>query len=238
MIISSKVAPYFSPPLCFFLPPCAFELDWTVAVRSEKPAPSSHHDDDRVRTVVLIGDSGVGKSNLLSRFTRNEFNLESKSTIGVEVTLAAPFLFPLDAWPHFFLTLPSAFRIVCNPEHPSRWQDTQGADLGHRCIPFHCSICDLNFFFHCSLCELISVTCGSPGNICQLTSAHHGPDCDLVSQLVKSGIVPSPARKSNASAFCCATGRVLFLFHGAVSLPDVTCPTPAADITVELWAHC
>ncbi len=31
-----------------------------------------------------IGDSGVGKSNLLSRFTRNEFNLESKSTIGVE----------------------------------------------------------------------------------------------------------------------------------------------------------
>lgn len=35
-------------------------------------------------TVVLIGDSGVGKSNLLSRFTRNEFNLESKSTIGVE----------------------------------------------------------------------------------------------------------------------------------------------------------
>lgn len=34
--------------------------------------------------MVLIGDSGTGKSNLLSRFTRNEFNLESKSTIGVE----------------------------------------------------------------------------------------------------------------------------------------------------------
>ncbi|CAO3631128.1 unnamed protein product [Cunninghamella echinulata] len=34
--------------------------------------------------LVLIGDSGVGKSNLLSRFTTNEFNLESKSTIGVE----------------------------------------------------------------------------------------------------------------------------------------------------------
>uniref|UniRef100_A0A8C5NW78 Ras-related protein Rab-11A n=1 Tax=Jaculus jaculus TaxID=51337 RepID=A0A8C5NW78_JACJA len=34
--------------------------------------------------VVLIGDSGVGKSNLLSRFTRNEFNMESKSTTGVE----------------------------------------------------------------------------------------------------------------------------------------------------------
>lgn len=34
--------------------------------------------------VVLIGDSGVGKSNILGRFTRNEFNLDSKSTIGVE----------------------------------------------------------------------------------------------------------------------------------------------------------
>ncbi|PWA78030.1 Ran GTPase [Artemisia annua] len=39
---------------------------------------------DYLFKLVLIGDSGVGKSNLLSRFTRNEFNLETKSTIGVE----------------------------------------------------------------------------------------------------------------------------------------------------------
>ncbi|PHU14918.1 Ras-related protein YPTC6 [Capsicum chinense] len=39
---------------------------------------------DYLFKIVLIGDSGVGKSNLLSRFTRNEFSLESKSTIGVE----------------------------------------------------------------------------------------------------------------------------------------------------------
>ncbi|XP_061364271.1 ras-related protein RABA1f-like [Gastrolobium bilobum] len=44
----------------------------------------SDEDYDYLFKLVLIGDSGVGKSNLLSRFTRNEFSLESKSTIGVE----------------------------------------------------------------------------------------------------------------------------------------------------------
>lgn len=46
----------------------------------------AYKDDeyDYLFKIVLIGDSGVGKSNLLSRFTRNEFSLESKSTIGVE----------------------------------------------------------------------------------------------------------------------------------------------------------
>lgn len=41
-------------------------------------------DYDYLFKLVLIGDSGVGKSNLLTRFTRNEFSQESKSTIGVE----------------------------------------------------------------------------------------------------------------------------------------------------------
>ncbi|XP_029299562.1 ras-related protein Rab-25-like [Cottoperca gobio] len=35
-------------------------------------------------SVVLIGESGVGKSNLLSRFTKNDFNHDSRTTIGVE----------------------------------------------------------------------------------------------------------------------------------------------------------
>ncbi|AYU76718.1 small GTP-binding protein Rab11 [Leishmania donovani] len=34
--------------------------------------------------IVLIGDSGVGKSNLMTRYTTNEFNQETPSTIGVE----------------------------------------------------------------------------------------------------------------------------------------------------------
>jgi len=39
---------------------------------------------DHLFKIVLVGDSGVGKSNLLSRFTRNSFTTDEKSTIGVE----------------------------------------------------------------------------------------------------------------------------------------------------------
>ncbi|KAI8024835.1 Ras-related protein RABA5d [Camellia lanceoleosa] len=34
--------------------------------------------------IVVIGDSTVGKSNLLSRFARDEFDLHSKAIVGVE----------------------------------------------------------------------------------------------------------------------------------------------------------
>ncbi|KAH7665712.1 Small GTPase protein [Dioscorea alata] len=44
------------------------------------------HEYDYFFKIVLIDDSGVVKSNILSRFTRNEFCLESKSTIGLEFT--------------------------------------------------------------------------------------------------------------------------------------------------------
>ncbi|KAM7263437.1 hypothetical protein ACFE04_001120 [Oxalis oulophora] len=46
-----------------------------------------HQEDDGqdyLFKIVLIGDSAVGKSNLLSRFARNEFDNNSKATIGVE----------------------------------------------------------------------------------------------------------------------------------------------------------
>lgn len=39
---------------------------------------------DYVFKVVVIGDSAVGKTQILSRFAKNEFCFDSKSTIGVE----------------------------------------------------------------------------------------------------------------------------------------------------------
>ena len=41
-------------------------------------------DFDYLFKIVLIGDSNVGKSQLLSRFSKDAFNLESRATIGVE----------------------------------------------------------------------------------------------------------------------------------------------------------
>lgn len=42
--------------------------------------------------IILIGDSGVGKSNILSRCVNEDFNLESKSTIGVEFNTKTCFI--------------------------------------------------------------------------------------------------------------------------------------------------
>jgi len=47
-------------------------------------ADSYDEECDYLFKAVLIGDSAVGKSNLLSRFSRDEFRLDSKPTIGVE----------------------------------------------------------------------------------------------------------------------------------------------------------
>ena len=44
-------------------------------------------DDDKydiLLKLVMIGDSGVGKTNILSRYINNEFSLTTKSTVGVE----------------------------------------------------------------------------------------------------------------------------------------------------------
>ncbi|CAN1345475.1 Ras-related protein RABA2a [Linum perenne] len=72
---------------------------------------------DYLFKVVLIGDSGVGKSNLLSRFTRNEFCLESKSTIGerYRAITSAYYRGALGALLVYDVTKPTTF------ENVSRW---------------------------------------------------------------------------------------------------------------------
>lgn len=42
------------------------------------------HDDCNLK-IIVVGDSGVGKSNILNRFCSNQFNMDSKATIGVEL---------------------------------------------------------------------------------------------------------------------------------------------------------
>ena len=34
--------------------------------------------------IIIIGDAGVGKSNILLRYTKNEFDSANKPTIGIE----------------------------------------------------------------------------------------------------------------------------------------------------------
>ena len=62
-----------------FHPKLAFSAVRIGAAVLGRPTPMSkkavQERYDYLFKVVVIGDSGVGKSNLLSRFTRNEFNL-------------------------------------------------------------------------------------------------------------------------------------------------------------------
>lgn len=44
----------------------------------------SKNDHDYMFKIILIGSSGVGKSNILLRFTRDQFNESHQTTIGVE----------------------------------------------------------------------------------------------------------------------------------------------------------
>ncbi|XP_062091333.1 ras-related protein RABA3 [Humulus lupulus] len=60
------------------------EMNGTEANQSQRSQENGHEKIDYVFKVVVIGDSAVGKTQILSRFTKNEFCFDSKSTIGVE----------------------------------------------------------------------------------------------------------------------------------------------------------
>ena len=84
--------------------------------------------------VVLIGDSGVGKSNLLSRFTRNEFNLEVRSYDPPSCTATHSPCSTLTALSAVLSVLTEQVNDwggVRDEEHSDGWEDHQSADMGH-----------------------------------------------------------------------------------------------------------
>jgi len=54
--------------------------DKTALSRPSAAMPKAEY----IFKIVIVGDTGVGKSNLMSRFTKDEFSKELKATIGVE----------------------------------------------------------------------------------------------------------------------------------------------------------
>ena len=40
---------------------------------------------DLLYKIIIVGDACVGKSNILSRYVKDEFREDSKSTVGVEL---------------------------------------------------------------------------------------------------------------------------------------------------------
>lgn len=63
---------------------CGEGVEWKMKQEEEKNGEQQEEKIDYVFKVVVIGDSAVGKTQILSRFAKNEFFFDSKSTIGVE----------------------------------------------------------------------------------------------------------------------------------------------------------
>ena len=47
-------------------------------------SPGDYTKEDYKIKIIVVGDSGVGKTNLINRFASDKFDTNSKSTIGVE----------------------------------------------------------------------------------------------------------------------------------------------------------
>ena len=50
----------------------------------EELSPGDYEQEDYKIKIIVVGDSGVGKTNLINRFTSDKFDTNSKATIGVE----------------------------------------------------------------------------------------------------------------------------------------------------------
>lgn len=49
-----------------------------------RSSQGSHEDFDLLFKMIIIGDSSVGKTNILTRYIKNTFSFDTRSTVGVE----------------------------------------------------------------------------------------------------------------------------------------------------------
>ena len=62
-----------------------FKINFITNFLNNKNSKKMNEEDfDFLLKIVIIGDSGVGKSNLLLRYAKDEFQYDSKATIGVD----------------------------------------------------------------------------------------------------------------------------------------------------------
>lgn len=80
--------PLFSCFLLLRLQPAELKVVTTMMMEKEDGSGDEEMEKvpeiDYVFKIVVVGDSAVGKTQVLGRFTRDEFCFDSKSTIGVE----------------------------------------------------------------------------------------------------------------------------------------------------------
>ena len=55
----------------------------------EELSPDDYDTEDYKIKIIVVGDSGVGKTNLINRFASDKFDTNSKATIGVEFVYKA-----------------------------------------------------------------------------------------------------------------------------------------------------
>ena len=55
----------------------------------EELSPGDYEQEDYKIKIIVVGDSGVGKTNLINRFASDKFDTNSKATIGVEFVYKA-----------------------------------------------------------------------------------------------------------------------------------------------------
>ena len=54
-------------------------------IKLKFPKQTETINEDYLFKIIVLGDCAVGKSNILSKYSKNIFNKSSKSTIGVEL---------------------------------------------------------------------------------------------------------------------------------------------------------